>query len=522
MRYRAKCSLFNLRRFCPWVVALAKKEQSSSPNSGPTASPRTNVMMMAARLLTVSCAAVDKMMPTQLKYRTLVHDSGGDPTNGQLSSINIYSNPIDVRFGEVVSSHTEGALPAKIAQQIGVASVEYDFVRRDATGETSVPISKISNHHAQLTFYGQNETSEIAVAMNVPAWARHSGPLTYEAPLRLPVRFAPRRFTLSSHVINTWRKDAPYDADASLRLAQCPCTPQRVFDSASGTIDGSDFYSSSKLSCHEALEREDNPVCSMHTYVGGSLCCREPANETFVIDTATECALPACADLPVERFFMKVTVRYDELLPSTLTLEGTVVPTIGPEFVVPACADGTAPDACTHTLSWESPVELDHRQPQGKEEEGAAPDEHEEGAAASSLPTDPGEATSTSSSSSSSTGEETCTAALVRASPHLHSSALSMELQDARTNATICHVSVANGRLVGGVGDEAGFLTGQRPCTWSADSAPRLAHGQMLRVNVVHNARALHGSPQMGLVAFWELGYVLSTPEGCAASPSTV
>ena len=93
---------------------------------------------------------------------------------------------------------------------------------------------------------------------------------------------------------------------------------------------------------------------------------------------------------------------------------------------------------------------------------------------------------------------------LAFAAPHVHVSAISLELQDALTNKTICKVSRAPG---GGVlygtgksaGDELNYLTGLRPCTWSAVDAPRFMRSHPMRTIATYNATERQG----GVMALW-------------------
>ena len=93
---------------------------------------------------------------------------------------------------------------------------------------------------------------------------------------------------------------------------------------------------------------------------------------------------------------------------------------------------------------------------------------------------------------------------LAFAAPHVHVSAISLELQDALTNETICKVSRApgDGVLYGAgksAGDELHYLTGLRPCTWSAVDAPLFKRSHPMRTIATYNATQRQG----GVMALW-------------------
>ena len=93
---------------------------------------------------------------------------------------------------------------------------------------------------------------------------------------------------------------------------------------------------------------------------------------------------------------------------------------------------------------------------------------------------------------------------LAFAAPHVHVSAISLELQDALTNETICKVSRApgDGILYGAgrsAGDELNYLTGLRPCTWSAVDAPLFQRSHPMRTIATYDARERQG----GVMALW-------------------
>lgn len=149
------------------------------------------------------------------------------------------------------------------------------------------------------------------------------------------------------------------------------------------------------------------------------------------------------------------------------------------DYIVEQCALGTPPHECRHVLTWEEPLVVSYLKDA---------------------------ATRTLSSP----------VQVVRAYPHMHTMALGATIQVARTNQTLCEVSVANGGLIYGTGDEAGnergYIVGQRSCTWDAYDAPHLKTGDMLRMTFVYNA----SRRQTGCMAFWYLH--IATPSSSAQS----
>ena len=89
------------------------------------------------------------------------------------------------------------------------------------------------------------------------------------------------------------------------------------------------------------------------------------------------------------------------------------------------------------------------------------------------------------------------------ASPHQHTGAISLELQDAVTNQTLCRVQTEDGSLQYGTGmqagNERGYLVGTRSCTWDLSDAPRLPPSRLLRTIATYDAR----SHQYGVMSEW-------------------
>ena len=78
-----------------------------------------------------------------------------------------------------------------------------------------------------------------------------------------------------------------------------------------------------KCSSAPTLADEGNAVCSRETYTGGALCCNQILASVapfFVIDTDVYCADANCTNLPVERFFLRATIRYEDVAQSMRSL----------------------------------------------------------------------------------------------------------------------------------------------------------------------------------------------------------
>jgi hypothetical protein len=375
----------------------------------------------------------------------------------------------------------------------------------DDGSESSVPQYEVYNHHSSVVLTAEDMTSVVetvdlntsshAISFALPFWTRRTplderGGHTRQS-ARQVVPFAPSKWAMASHVINThppeWRGDLRLRGPSP--LMQCPCTSQRHFDLAAKTIDGVPFPGP----C--AAEMVGNNVCDLSTYTGGVYCCT--VDETFLIDTAQACNTSDCAELPVERFYMKTTITYEDAFPSarqlnTLNLgsravrlvnhdaplEGTQPgvtfsgPTLAtPDYEVMPCPYGTAPHECIHLLSWIEPVTLWHND------------------------------------NGTFRALQNASFRVVHSYPHVHTSIVSATLQDATTNQTLCELSAANGGIIYGAGskagDELGYAVGQRACAWSdeAEDAPRLVAGQLMRFTFVYNASEHH----TGVMAKWYL-----------------
>lgn len=81
--------------------------------------------------------------------------------------------------------------------------------------------------------------------------------------------------------------------------------------------------------------------------------------------------------------------------------------------------------------------------------------------------------------------------------------------QDAVTNTTLCAVSVADGGIYMGTGveagNEAGYVTGFRICTWGAEDAPRFPRNHPIRISGLYSAaRYIPGA----MVVFKVMGHL--------------
>ena len=281
-------------------------------------------------------------------------------------------------------------------------------------------------------------------------------------------------------------------------LTLCPCTPQRNIDLDADppTIEGvpiadprSRRFSGHALDCSVApsLLAEQNTGCEVSTYTGGDHCCLHPDfghRGMFVVDTDRECAMAGARnctrfleDLPEVHVFMKAVVTYtDGTLDNTRPLLGFAVTPLQ-EYDAMECADPPWP--CVHTFDYVLPLDFN----------GVAPDPR-----------------------SHPWGWNFTHYDVLWTQPHIHSFALSAELQDALTNRTICMCSIENGCLRYGetnnAGDEAGFLTDINPCTFSAgpESAGRLVRSNPVRSIVRYNTTTRRITGAMAMWNFFAVG----------------
>ena len=101
-------------------------------------------------------------------------------------------------------------------------------------------------------------------------------------------------------------------------------------------------------------------------------------------------------------------------------------------------------------------------------------------------------------------------AALARLLPQVATTCLFLaaKLEDAVTNEVLCDTSVTNGGIIYGTGTESGnekgYIVDQSSCGWSADDAPHLETGHLLRSTFVFSA----SRRQFGMMAYWNLHVV--------------
>ena len=406
----------------------------------------------------------------------------------RVQTFTLYSNPIDIRYGQVIGYgpggdffNTSGRgpevypLPKEVRERyadgsrhMAITGYESAIVRRHADGsETDVPLWEVYNHHAGVHIAGA--TPADSAGINLDNLQRCRSPTRFDAPFRLLLD-RPTEYFFHYHFIKTWPKGQPFTYTVS-PLHQCPCTPQNE----------PDVSTMGDCSSAPALLAENNPVCSRETYTGGALCCNQllaSRRPYFVIDTDKLCADAECTDLPVERFFLKATIHYEDAMPSMRSLNRAprtgdhLAPNIEctamvNEYVAPQCAEGTPSSKCVHVHSCVRPFLL-----------------NVSGGEWDPLPR----------------GLD-----VHQARPHMHAGAISIELQDARTNTTLCLLSRSNGGLVVGegeaAGDEYGYLVASPACVWGAEDAPRIVPGQLLRMIGIYDAT----QRQNGVMAQWLL-----------------
>jgi len=388
---------------------------------------------------------------------------------------------------------------ANSSNQMAISSFDIDIVqRRDDGTEERVPLYDAYLHHYILhigeatglsDLYASQLDANSMLPSKLQRWLnerdagdyvsfggaagaeyRHN-PHNFEAPFRLlltrPTTWAP-----TLHIINTKQpySDEPYSGEPS-PLLQCPCTPQRVIDADAGTIDGHEPYPA--FACDESFLEAANPSCSLKTYTGGWRCCEDGV---FVIDTR-QCKGQNCKDEPQATWYVKMSFTY-ESVPAGSTavrpLEATACCDVtstrqgdgNVEYDVPQCAAGTPPDECIHVTSSIQP--LAHYSADA-----------EQGVDGRAL------------------------VALNYAAAHLHLGGISLSLEDALTNETICKVSTADHSVSYGestrAGDEENYLTGLRPCVWGGDTAKRFERQHPMRTVAVYNA----SQTLTGVMALW-------------------
>lgn len=380
------------------------------------------------------------------------------------ASVTLYSPPVRLKFGEVFNYFEAGAgggqpprlirLPEEVTSryngtenQMAIRSYSFDIVRRDSNGtESSVPLYELYDHHHMVEFFEAGRTDWLRPALSIGASFEFRGITSeYEAPYRRVIG-TPDAYSPLMHLINTKHPTQPPTGRAS-PLIQCPCTPQRRIDVNASTVDGYPIH----LGCHRDIGG-DNPGCSLSTYTGGYLCCQETG--VMVIDKST-CTQPDCTELPVDEVYLKTVINYEDATPETraiVDLDCCDLPSRNnamytAEFDVVPCSHGTPDAECIRRFETIVPLEW------------SGDGQHAE---------------------------------LAYALPHVHEGGLLIELHDALTDELVCSASVADGGVRMGSGsapgDEAGYITGFRECTWGVDEAPRFARGHPMRLTAVYNA----------------------------------
>lgn len=307
---------------------------------------------------------------------------------GAPRSFTVYSQPIELRFGEV-HNRMQGPLPlppeiiSRYARgsnkSMAVHGFQLDVVRIGADGtEASVPLYDHYFHHYILNMGSEQGLVTLRAAMcpdgrcqgmqasaqtlkalqrrsslgNVVSFGGASGaefrhnPHDFQAPYRIVVT-EPESWAPTIHLINTLRPNTSFDGTPS-PLLMCPCTPQRVIDAANGTIDGRAPFPPFG-GCSADFMRT-NPSCRLSTYVGGWRCCDDGVS---LLDTS-KCTQPSCAEYPKQRVVLKATFEYADEAADDVPLRPIAccdVTTTGPyqgniEYDVPQCAAGTPPAVC--------------------------------------------------------------------------------------------------------------------------------------------------------------------------------
>ena len=464
---------------------------------------------------------------TSLYKRTDVVDPFHNGPNS--GTIVFYSAPFELRYGEVspyvyrgshpsmdaadrVGLHyaisgaearsSRDAVPAHVRQRyhgdhlMAITGYTWAVVKRGPSGEeVPVPYHEVYNHHASIHIMtdivnntGGIQTAEFTISVD------ENAPAVFKRPFRQIVR-EPSDFTFQTHLIRL-RHDGmgPYDGRYS-PMSMCRCKPGLV-NLERGEIDGKapfpDFDNNGHGVCPAPLDAENNTACALSTYIGGVRCC----SDGFVTMTPDDCeraALPAsqchsweALNATRQRYYFKGVIDYEDVTPTTLPLnEGTATePNVKlahartgqgmHEYDARPCPAGTPPSQCTHTLEFTQPIEA----VQGRVGYDPLVPEMWD---------------------------------IHQAAPHVHTTALSLELQDAETGRTICRQSRAGGGLR--YEGPEGLLTYLDSCVWEQGTMPRLNISKNYRTIAVYNATAVgdildrEGNPvgPTGLMAQWRL-----------------
>ena len=469
----------------PWYACNAVSHEAA-PKRVAIVSPMLSVLTLAP-----SAVLMDGVR-TALQVRA-------SPTSEFASEFALYSAPFEYRYGEVLSrffsdnsqdnSSQLWDFPEDVvsryasgARNMSITRLHLDVVRRDGSSITRVPASEVYNHHALVTtFAGDPRGSTVGSEI----FDCRLPDETYEPPYQVTLD-RPTSAMVFAHLISTRQPGVKFLGGAS-PLTECPCTASltRRFNLTDDTIDG--------RACEHVLPG------TLASYGGGSCCC---VNGEFVTEAA-----PA-EDAPRERAQLRLTIAYEDAasdarpLKSMMLCEFTRGEPLG-EITIPQCAEGTAASDCTYTWEYEAIFASDDSTECEAAQEAARQrsDSSRGRATTQSLSSRHGPADAHRNSSPSFPGASPRELAYLK--PHLHEGGRSITVQDALTNRTLCHASRGDGGVTYGrgraPGDEAGYLTAMRACTWGPDTAPRLARLQPLRITAVYDARRVRYGVMAGI-----------------------
>mmetsp|Transcript_136037 Transcript_136037/g.339261 ORF Transcript_136037/g.339261 Transcript_136037/m.339261 type:complete len:486 (-) Transcript_136037:315-1772(-) len=444
----------------------------------------------------------------------------------------VWSHPVQLRYGEVHNKMQPLAkLPAHVVDRyadskkiMAVTGFDLDMVRIGANGsESPVALNDHYLHHYILMFGEADGIHKMLdVASSDASFARmltgchamigagvHSfldrlrlevpqqrnqqsnrfhifgsaagaeyrdNPQRFDAPFRWLIR-QPQVWAPTLHIINTKSSaEAGVEGTAAWSpLIECPCTPQRKINVSAGTIDGQ--AADPPISCSPEFAATGNPSCHLATYQGGWRCCE---HQVFLVDTDKECANPDCSEKPLDEIFMKFTFFYEDAQPDTRQVEAAACCDVTSvtqgaeniEYDIPACPQGTSPEACVHVVETVQPLAYFGDHPK--------------------------------SPLSSYRGSDLVD--LVFAAPHLHLAGISIELIDHMTNKTICEVHRTDDNS-GGIayghgttpGDEDGYMVGLSTCRWGGADAPRFRRDHPMRTRAVYSSASGH----TGVMSLW-------------------
>ncbi|QDZ24360.1 hypothetical protein HOP50_13g68980 [Chloropicon primus] len=442
-----------------------------------------------------------------------------EPRRDGAKTFSVLSRPVKLKYGEVHNTIQDPIkLPKEIVDEfasdpIAIVNYDVDIVTMDeATGEErQVPLYAGYNHHYAMGIgpyemmkkyyeahkndpyggYELNTTSDVHSFGSAPVMKRFMSDMAglgLPVPNRrgrraanfgggsgaeergtshlLPSPYAhvvdtPQALIPLIHLINT--KGSERNQDGYSPLLECPCTPQRSFDLASGEIDGRPPVP--PFSCNLKFDQEENPSCFMDIYEGGFRCCE---HGVFVIDTDV---YPP-ESLPETTFYFKFNFEYESVAPSTLEVrppaccDVTANLTVGGniEYDVPACTAGVAAEDCVHEMTSSQFFDLMPNYHSNETRKGDVDPE---------TPVD-----------------------LVYAVGHLHVGGLSLDLYNDETGELICH-SVPKYGTGEEAGNEKGYLVGMTSCTF--DPPVRMTKETVVRTVARYN----NTINRHGVMALW-------------------